>query len=190
MARRLPVRWVHRRHPLAGTVGFVQVARRHRPLQRHLRRAGVEVAPAEVVVGVPGVGAECEQDRLLAGAPAAGARRRTRGCGASCRRRRSSGRPRSSPMRQSASTVSSVAAGQPQPCSHASAGVAWSSTGTARSSNTTVRSAPIRATSIDTGRAAGRRQVQRHRCRRPRPIAASSTRSRSRTIGWVPRTRP
>ena len=58
----LRIRRVDRRDPLAGAGGLVQVARCHRAQHRRLRRAGVEVATPEVVVGMPGVGVDRPQD--------------------------------------------------------------------------------------------------------------------------------
>ena len=67
MARRLRIGRVQRRDPLTGPRRLVQVPGRHRPLQRDSGPTVVEVAAAEVVVGVPGVGAEREQDRRRRG---------------------------------------------------------------------------------------------------------------------------
>jgi hypothetical protein len=49
------------RHPSTGPGRLVEVPPCERALQRDLRAAGVEVAAAEVVVGVPGVGAQGEE---------------------------------------------------------------------------------------------------------------------------------
>ena len=59
----LRIRRRGRRDAAAEPGRLVQVPRRHRALQRHVRRARVEVAPAEVVVRVPRVRREREEDR-------------------------------------------------------------------------------------------------------------------------------
>ncbi len=50
------------RHPSALARRFVEVARRHRPLHGDVGATGVEVRPAKVVVGVPGVGRQRHHD--------------------------------------------------------------------------------------------------------------------------------
>ena len=60
----LRIRGVDHRDATPGTGRLVEEARRHRPLQRRPRRAGVEVQPAEVVVGVQRVGGQLQQDRV------------------------------------------------------------------------------------------------------------------------------
>ena len=62
MARRLMIGRMQRRHALTRAGRLVQVARRHRPQHRRLGGAGVEVAAAEVVVGVPRVGVDRPED--------------------------------------------------------------------------------------------------------------------------------
>ena len=149
--------------PPAAARRLVQVAARHRPLERDGGAAGVEVAAAEVVVGVPGVGGQGQEDRRRRRAHPAGGRRRRRGPGGACRRRRSRGPPRSS--RCATSDRRSAPARR---ASRSRSGRRRAASGGHRrappsSLNTTVRSSPTRATSTRTGRPAGRRQVQPHR---------------------------
>ena len=152
VARRLPVGRVHRRDALSCAIGLVEVPRRHRPLQRHLRARRCTGCARRSRCTRATCWCRAPTGSSAGPAPAAAARRRTRGCGGSCRRRRSTGRPRStptaSPRRRSARPPRATRSRAP------TRRRAWRGRRPAPrcSSNTTVRSTPIRATSIDTGR--------------------------------------
>ena len=64
MGVHVAVGWVRGGDAAPGTLGFVQVTPRHGASERRVGAAVVEVAAAEVVVGVPGVGGELEEDRV------------------------------------------------------------------------------------------------------------------------------
>ena len=181
VARRLPVGRVHRRHPLAGPVGLVRGSR---------APSAAGATPASRRCTGCARRSRCRRARCWcrgpAGSvpgsrPAAVARRRTRGSCGSCRRRRSTGRPRSTRIANRRRPSPRSPRATRTRARWRRTGVGWSSTGTPCSSNTTVRSTPILATSIDTVAAARRRQVQRRPCAararaRARPASGAARR--------------